>query len=106
MAKQMLHWSQASALGSVGTGRLASAALMGEMLGWQSEKRFSRGDVLRWQSERRLASCAWSCLCGLWVVAEVMLATVECTRNGPQSRFVCPAEVSPFSESTKHEWQD
>lgn len=97
----MFFWSQASASGSVGTGRLASAVFMGEMLEWQSEKRFSKGHVLRWQSERRLASCLWSCLCGLWFVAEVMLATIECTHDVTQSRFVCPAEVSPFSESAK-----
>lgn len=99
----MLFWSQASALGSVGTGRLASAVLMGEMLGWQSEKRFSKNHVRGWQSEWRLASCVWSCLCGLWVVAEVMLTTIECTHDVTQSRFVCPAEVSPFSESAKPE---
>lgn len=79
--KQTLFWSQASALCSVGTGRVASAVLMGKALGRQSG----------W----RLASCMWSCLCGLWVAAEVMLATIGCGYDEMGGIFVCPAEASP-----------
>jgi hypothetical protein len=72
---------------SVGTGRFASAMLMRE--------------VLERQSKWRLASCIWSCLCGLWIAAEAMLATIACAYDQTQSRFVCPVEVSPRSESSK-----
>ena len=86
--EQMFFWSQVLALGSVGTGRLTSAVLRGQVL---------RGQALEKQSEWRLASWSWMwpCLCGLWVVAEVMLATIRCGYGETGSRFVCPAEVSP-----------
>jgi hypothetical protein len=43
----------------------------------------------------------WPCLCGLWIVAETMLATVRCAHDETKSRFVCPAEVSPHGENVK-----
>ena len=71
--RQTFFVSQASALVSVGAARLASAVALSEV-----------GQHTRWES----ASWMWSSLCGLWVVAETLLATVSCSYDETKGRFV------------------
>jgi hypothetical protein len=80
--RQTFFLSQALALVSVGTGRLASAVALSEA-GRQSS----------WE----LASWIGSCLCGLWIVAETLLATVSCSYDETEGRFVCFGQVSSMA---------
>lgn len=77
--RQTFFVSQASALVSVGTGRLASAVALSEGVRQSS-----------WES----ASWFMCCLCGVWIVAETLLATVSCAYDETKGRFVCAGEVS------------
>ena len=77
--RQTFFLSQTLALVSVGTGRLASAVAMSEA---------------RRQSSWESVSWMVSCLCGLWVVAETLLAAVSCAYDETKGRFVCAGEVS------------
>lgn len=76
---QTFFLSQALAVVSVGTGRLASAVAMSEA---------------RRQSSWESVSWMVSCLCGLWIVAETLLAAMSCAYDETKGRFVCVEEVS------------
>jgi hypothetical protein len=80
---QAFFVSQASALASVGTARLASAVALSEV------RRHTK-----WES----ASWVWSFLCGMWIVAETLLATVSCSYDETKGRFVCAGEVSAMAQ--------
>jgi hypothetical protein len=77
--RQTFFVSQALALASVGTARLASAVGLSEVR-----------QHTKWES----ASWVWSSVCGVWIVVEMLLATISCPYDETKGRFACAEEVS------------